>query len=139
MNPYDIVVMVRARYPAQSSPEIAAKIVNEAAWEMNGRTVEGVWGTHYKPSGQHYERTAIDIVENTNGALFDALRDAEGVADPQWYQVGGAPAWQPVRLDWLSGSPEPPEPPVPPPSDLEARVTRIEQTLADLADVLQEW
>lgn len=137
MVPFDVVVMVRARYPAQSSPEIAAKISNEVAWELNGKTAEGRYGLHAKLTGNNYQGVAIDIVaDRQEQILFDVLRDAENVAEPQWYRVPGVPVWTPVRLDWLSGTPPPPPPS---PTDLEARVERIEQTLASLSDALRGW
>lgn len=121
-NHLDVVQRWRAHFNSLSGEERAYQVVNAVAYELRG---EGC-GVYKKPGGPHGVSSDV-IIYKPNAETFDILRDAEGVAAPQWGRTqpsgfGDLSRWQAA----VPPEEQPPDPP-PPTDDLEARVARLEQ------------
>lgn len=123
----DTVIRERAKYGTPLGLENAWRVSNAVAWTHRA---EG-WGLHRK-GGTNWLGYAVDIVAKTDGTMIDILGDSEGEGRPAWNPTSGVVDWAPP----LGGNEPPPEPPAPP-SDLDARVARIEVALRRVGDLFQ--
>ncbi len=113
-----------------SSPCGAWAITNLAASRMRA---EGA-GLLDKPFGNNCQGFAVDIIAYPDGQIYDVLIRAETDNLPAWQDAGTVDPsrWRPP-LGSLVDPPDPPDPPAPGDpalAALDARLTRIEQWIA---------
>jgi hypothetical protein len=129
-NHADTVREERAKYGSPLGEANAHKVINATAWRHRD---EG-WGLLSKPSGTNYNGCSIDVLINQRTSeAVDCLSDAEGVGGAKWDPIGWDATFAGRFVAPYDPSPvTPPQPPDPPPTgDVEARLKKVEDFLAD--------
>jgi hypothetical protein len=140
-----LVAMVKQQLVSQGEDLSGAcggfKITKRVAWALRN---EGA-GLLSKPSGNNCDAYSVDYIFYPDGLGYDILGDAGGANTPSW---GGPDAIDASRyrpaVDPGTGDPAPPTVPVPTPPptvDLKPitdRLSVLEQSLANLANLIQQ-
>lgn len=134
MSMLDTLQLLRRGYGATMNDDECVELLNHAAWLHKS---EG-YGLSHKASGTHgvrYDGEPLchDVLMWKDGTYWDCLNAAGAASVPTWPSPNSGRITDPNRY-WVApvvpqGDVDP-DPPTPPPSDLEARVTALEQWAA---------
>lgn len=137
-----VVTAARQKYDTlPPGPERAWRVLNETCLRLQALGEDA--GLLEKTIGTQHLGCSIDVLIYRDGTAVDALRDAEGAAEPQWSVIAPLdPArWRPPLGDVPETEPPPvTPPPVDPPPTSECGMCRdcLEVLKAELASANEQ-